>query len=124
VDAPRAAANRLDTLAAHARSGGEDLFARTIDILALGVRAWTAQAARDTANAVTLMRRAVELEEATPKNPVTPAPTIPAPELLGDLLMEQGKPSEAAAAYRRSLELYPKRRNSSRGLTRATTPRR
>jgi tetratricopeptide (TPR) repeat protein len=124
VDDARAAANRLDTLAAHARSGGEDLFARTIDILALGVRAWTAQAARDTANAVTLMRRAVELEEATPKNPVTPAPTIPAPELLGDLLMEQGNPSEAAAAYRRSLELYPKRRNSSRGLTRATTPRR
>ena len=122
ADDARAAADRLDTLAAHARSGGEDLFARTIDILTLGVRAWTAQAEHDSANAVTLMRRAVELEESTPKNPVTPAPTIPAPELLGDLLMEQGRPREAAAAYKRSLELYPKRRNSQRGLSRATAP--
>lgn len=119
VDDARSAANRLDTLAAHARSGGEDLFARTIDILTLGVRAWAAQAAHDAPNAVALMRRAVELEEATPKNPVTPAPTIPAQELLGDLLMEQKKPSEALAAYKRSLELYPNRLNSVRGAARA-----
>jgi len=65
------------------------------------------------------MRRAVELEEATPKHAVTPAPTIPASELLGDLLMEQGKPSEALAAYNRALELYPKRLNSVRGALRA-----
>ena len=115
----RAASNRLDTLAAHARSSGEDLFARTIDILTLGVRAWTAQAERDPTNALALMRRAVELEEATPKHAVTPAPTIPASELLGDLLMEQGKPSEALAAYNRALELYPKRLNSVRGALRA-----
>jgi len=118
----RAASDRLDTLAAHARSSGEDLFARTIDILALEVRAWTAQATKDSANAVALMRRAAELEERTPKHAVTPAPTIPAPELLGDLLMEQGKPTEAAAAYKRSLELYPKRRNSVRGLARVPNP--
>jgi len=115
----RTAANRLDTLAAHARSSGEDLFARTIDILTLGVRAWTAQAEHDPSNALALMRRAVELEEATPKNPVTPAPTIPASELLGDLLMEQGKPTEALTAYSRALELYPKRLNSVRGAIRA-----
>jgi len=115
----RTAANRLDTLAAHARSSGEDLFGRTIDILTLGVRAWTAQAEHDPSNALALMRRAVELEEATPKNPVTPAPTIPASELLGDLLMEQGKPTEALTAYSRSLELYPKRLNSVRGAIRA-----
>ena len=54
-----------------------------------------------------------------PKNPVTPAPTIPASELLGDLLMEQGKPTEALTAYSRALELYPKRLNSVRGAIRA-----
>ena len=118
----RAASERLDTLAVRARSTGEDLFARTIDILALEVRAWTAQATNDPVNAVALMRRAVELEESTPKHPVTPGPTIPAGELLGDLLVEQGNPTEATAAYRHALELYPKRRNSVRGLARATNP--
>jgi tetratricopeptide (TPR) repeat protein len=119
VDDARAAANRLDTLATHARSGGEDLFARTIDILALAVRAWIAQAEHDPANAVALMRRAADLEAATPKHAVTPAPTMPAQELLGDLLMEQGKASDALAAYGRALELYPNRLNSRGGVARA-----
>jgi tetratricopeptide (TPR) repeat protein len=119
VDDARTAAHRLDTLATHARSGGEDLFARTIDILALDVRAWLAQAEHDPANAVALMGRAVELEAATPKHAVTPAPTIPAQELLGDLLMEQGKATDALAAYNRALELYPNRLNSARGAVRA-----
>jgi cytochrome c-type biogenesis protein CcmH/NrfG len=65
---------------------------------------------------VALMREAAELETSTPKHPVTPAPTIPAHEQLGDLLMEQRKPAEALAAYRRSLELYPNRFNSLRGV--------
>ena len=56
---------------------------------------------------------------ATPKHPVTPGPTLPAQELLGDLLMEQKKPAEALAAYKRSLELYPNRLNSLRGAERA-----
>jgi tetratricopeptide (TPR) repeat protein len=115
----RTAMNRLDTLATHARSGGEDLFARTIDILALDVRAWLAQAEHDPQNAVALMRHAAELEAATPKHAVTPAPTIPAQELLGDLLMEQGKATDALAAYSRALELYPNRLNGRAGVARA-----
>ena len=54
------------------------------------------------------MREAAELEASTPKHAVTPAPTLPADELLGDLLMEQKQPAEALAAYQRSLELYPR----------------
>jgi hypothetical protein len=34
--------------------------------------------------------------------------------------MEQRKPADALAAYRRSLELYPNRFNSLRGAERAT----
>ena len=50
---------------------------------------------------------------------MTPAPTIPASELLGDLLMEQKHAGEALAAYRRSLELYPRRFNTLLGAARA-----
>lgn len=65
------------------------------------------------------MRKAVELEVSTPKAPVTPGPTLPALELMGDLLMEQNQPAEALVSYRRSLGLYPKRFNSLLGAARA-----
>jgi cytochrome c-type biogenesis protein CcmH/NrfG len=65
------------------------------------------------------MRQAAALELATPKHAVTPAPTLPAEELLGDLLMEQHRAVEALAAYQRSLALYPQRFNSLLGAARA-----
>jgi len=58
-------------------------------------------------------------EAATPKPAVTPAPTLPANELLGDLLMERGQPGAALAAYRKSLDAYPRRFNSLLGAARA-----
>ena len=115
----RAAAMRLDTLAAAAAAAGEDLFARNIRVLRLEVGAWLSHAERDTAESVARMREAAELELATPKHAVTPGPTLPAQELLGDLLMEQGRPAEALAAYERSLELWPRRFNSLLGAARA-----
>ena len=65
------------------------------------------------------MREAVELESSTPKAPVTPGPTLPALELMGDLLMEQNQLSEALVSYRRSLKLYPNRFNSLLGAARS-----
>ena len=65
------------------------------------------------------MQEAADLETSTPKHPVTPAPTLPAHELLGDLWMAQQHPDKALTAYRRSLELYPNRANSLRGISRA-----
>jgi tetratricopeptide (TPR) repeat protein len=115
----RAAASRLDVLEVAASSAGEDLFARNIRILRLAVSAWRAHAAQDTASSVALMREAAELERATPKHAVTPGPTLPAYELLGDLFMEQGRPVDALAAYKRSLSLYPRRFNSLLGAARA-----
>lgn len=65
------------------------------------------------------MRQAAQLEESTPKHAVTPGPTLPAHELLGDLLLEQNQPAEALAAYQRSLELYPRRFNGLLGAARS-----
>ena len=104
--------------AASAGSGGA-LFTRRIRILRLELDAWLAHVAHREDTSVVLMREAVELEASTPKHAVTPGPTLPAPELLGDLLMEQKRPAEALAAYRRSLEYYPARFNSLLGAARA-----
>lgn len=115
----RAAAARLVELEAAARKTGEDLFARNIRMLRLELNAWLAHVERHEDSAVALMREAAELEASTPKHAVTPGPTLPAHELLGDLLMEQGQRAEALAAYRRSLELYPRRFNGLLGAARA-----
>jgi tetratricopeptide (TPR) repeat protein len=114
-----AAARRLDTLEARAAGAGEDLFARNIRMLALELSAWRAHAAGRRDSAVALLRAAAALEASTPKHAVTPAPTLPATELLGDLLTVQERPREALAAYRQSLEHYPRRFNSLLGAARA-----
>lgn len=119
VSEARAAAGRLDTLEATMRKAGEELFARNIRVLGLELNAWIAEVEGRRDSSVALMRAAVDLENSTPKHPVTPAPTLPAHELLGDLLMEQKRPAEALAAYQSSLGRYPKRFNSLLGAARA-----
>jgi tetratricopeptide (TPR) repeat protein len=115
----RAAGDRLEELEGATRKAGEDLFARNIQILRLELNAWLAHVERHEEASVALMREAAELEASTPKHAVTPGPTLPAHELLGDLLMEQMQPAEALAAYKRSMELYPKRFNGLLGAARA-----
>jgi tetratricopeptide (TPR) repeat protein len=110
---------RLVELEKKMEKAGEELFARSIRVLALELAGWIAYAAGDAKTAVTLSQEAAELEAATPKHAVTPGPTLPAAELLGDLLMEEKRAPEALAAYRRSLAAYPRRFNSLLGAARA-----
>ena len=119
LDHARAESLRLAELDANATKAGEELFARNIRVLRLELDAWTAQAEKRPGAGVSLMQQAADLETSTPKPPVTPAPTLPAYELLGDLWMAQEQPDKALAAYRHSLELYPNRSNSLRGVAQA-----
>ncbi len=117
-DATRAR-DRLVRLDSVAGQSGEILFQRNVRLLRLELDAWMAQANGERTRAVSLMREAVALERATPKHAVTPAPTLPGEELLGDLLLEQRDARGALGAYARSLSLYPKRFNSLIGAARA-----
>jgi len=119
LEEARAAVERLGELEAKTRTTGEELFARNIRVLRLELDAWLAHVEGREAASVASMREAAELETATPKHAVTPGPTLPAWELLGDLLLEQGRPAEAAVAYGRSLELYPRRFHGLLGAARA-----
>ena len=119
VDGAHRARDRLQTLHDAANESGEKLFAQYIQIMQLAVSAWVAHVEGKDAHAIELMQKAAEQEIVTPKHPVTPAPTLPTHELLGDLLLELEKPDKALAAFERSLELYPKRFNSLLGAARA-----
>jgi tetratricopeptide (TPR) repeat protein len=55
------------------------------------------------------MRKAVQLEAATDKHPVTPGPLIPARELLAEMLLELGRPAEALAEFERVKQAEPNR---------------
>lgn len=119
VATARAAVDRLDQLRAATEQAGEILFARNVRVLHLELSAWLAHVDRQEARSVALMQEAVAIEASTPKHAVTPGPTLPASELLGELLMEQKLPKAALEAYRRSLEHYPRRFNGLLGAARA-----
>jgi tetratricopeptide (TPR) repeat protein len=117
----RAAVQRLEELEGATRKAGEELFARNVQLLRLELGAWIAHVDGQKESSLALMREAAELEVSTPKPPVTPGPTLPAHELLGDLLLERKQPAEALTAYKRSLELYPRRFNGLLGAARAAS---
>ena len=110
-----ASIERLTALEASTRTAGEEIFANNIQMLRLELSAWVAHAHGKEREAVDVMRQAAALEASTPKHAVTPGPTLPAEELLGDMLMEQGRAADALAAYQRALNFYPGRLNSLRG---------
>jgi tetratricopeptide (TPR) repeat protein len=116
---PKRAIARLAELEQRASASGEAAFARQIQVLRLELEAFSAHVAKDDDPAIALLKQAVELEGSTPKPPVTPAATLPASELLGDLLLEMGRATEALAAYRQSLDRFPRRFNGMLGVTRA-----
>jgi tetratricopeptide (TPR) repeat protein len=120
----RAALQVLADLQSKATNAGEELFARNIQILVLELNAWIAHDEGDVAASQSFMREAAALELATPKHAVTPAPTLPAHELWGDLYLAQQQPEEALRAYRQSLELYPNRLNSVAGAAQAAVANR
>jgi len=69
--------------------------------------------------ALALARAASDAETKLPAPLGLPIPIKPAPELLGELLLEAGRPADATAAFGQALARNANRRLSVEGLTRA-----
>ncbi len=65
------------------------------------------------------MRAAADLEDSTEKHPVTPAPVVPARELLGELLLDLNQPAQALVEFEASAAREPNRFNGLFGAARA-----
>jgi len=115
----REALERLDALKANAARAGDTYWANQIEVQRLSLAAWMANAAGHAEHAVRDMRAAADLAGTMEKDPVTPGDLQPPYELLGDLLLDLGRPDEALRAYETSLETWPARRNSLSGAKRA-----
>src|SRR6266702_1878866 len=118
----RSAISALDAIerTERAAGGAHVYWAGQVRIQRLAASGWLARTLGDTAEAVRLATTAADLEDVTQKHPVTPGSLLPARELLGDLLLELGRPVEAARAYAASLAQQPNRARSLFGLARAS----
>ncbi len=101
------------------RQKSEMYWAGQVDIQRKGAEAWTLQAEGKTAEAIALMTQAADDEDRTDKNAVTPGPIVPARELLGELLLDAGRPKDALAAFERAMTREPGRFRSLAGAMRA-----
>ena len=94
-------------------------WATQVEIQRRAAAAWLAKAEDKNSEALRLMRSAAELEDSTDKHPVTPGAVLPARELLGDMLLELGRPDEALREYETSLQTSPNRFGGLYGAGRA-----
>ena len=117
----RPAADSLAAIERRLLERSEGYWAEQVRIQRLGAQAWLDLADGRRADALARMTEAATLEDATEKNAVTPGPLAPARELLGDMLMELRRPSDALAAYRLTLAKEPGRYRALDGARRAAS---
>jgi len=117
------ARDKLSAMRKSVESGGDAYAAKPFAIMENEV-ASAAQLARGQKDeAVRLAKQAADIEStlAAPSGP--PEPIKPALEFYGEVLLDAGRPAEAAAAFQQGLLRTPKRTPSVQGLARATVKR-
>jgi hypothetical protein len=115
VTAARTELQALEHLTEELRTSGNQYWAVQVHIQAEEARAWIAFAEHKPEDAVALMKKAADEEDAVEKLPVTPGPVVPAREQLADLLAQSGHPDAALAEYEKALLNAPGRRGALLG---------
>jgi len=110
---------RLRELHAALVAGKNAYWADQAEIQGLAVAGWIARAEGRNDEAVDLLRRAADREDATEKHPVTPGAIQPAREMLGELLLELGQAARALAEFEASQRTDPNRLHGLAGAARA-----
>jgi hypothetical protein len=108
--------DQLGQLQDRLHASGMEYWSSQTGILKSEVMAWSAQANGQAAEAERLLRESANEEDAVEKLPVTPGPIVPAREQLGELLLEQHRPLDAAAEFKTTLARTPGRRGAIQGL--------
>jgi tetratricopeptide (TPR) repeat protein len=98
---------------------GDTYWAVHVDAQRTTIAAWIAYGEERYDQALALMRQAADTEDSVDKHPVTPGAVLPARELLGEMLLEQGDAAGALRAYEKSLATSPGRANALLGAGRA-----
>ena len=111
---------RLSAIRQSVESAGDAYAAKPLAIMRDEVASALHLALHQNSEAVRLAQQAADIEAASAPPSGPPEPIKPALEFYGELLLTEGKPSEAAAAFERQLLRTPNRTPSVEGLARAT----
>jgi tetratricopeptide (TPR) repeat protein len=90
-----------------------------VDIQRQNALAWIAFAEGRKDEAISLMRKAADAEDATDKAAISPGPIAPARELLGEMLLEAGNAKDALVAFEATMLKEPGRFRGAYGAARA-----
>ena len=94
-------------------------WADQVEVQRRAAAALVARAQGKNQEALNGLRSAVDLEGSMDKHPVTPAPIVPARELLGELLLELNQPKDALVEFEGTLMAEPNRFRSLFGAAQA-----
>lgn len=100
---------KLQSLRDAAAQAKQDYWAQQIEIQRSAAAAWLAHTEGKNEEALKLMRAAADLEDSTQEHQTARDAIIPARQLLGDLLIELGKPGEALKEFDTSINKEPNR---------------
>ena len=114
-----AAAAHLQTLGDKLAAAHEGYWTEQLAIQRQELLAWIAFAEGRRDEAIETLRAAAVREDATEKNAITPGPLAPGRELLGEMLLELGRPADALAEFETALVHEPNRFRSLDGAARA-----
>jgi tetratricopeptide (TPR) repeat protein len=115
MTAAQAELELLQRLAEELRVSGNQYWAGQVQIQAEEASSWIAFATHKNEDALALLKKAADEEDAVEKLPVTPGPVVPAREQLGDMLAQLGRHAAALAEYETALKDSPGRRGSLQG---------
>jgi tetratricopeptide (TPR) repeat protein len=104
---------RITMLRDALKAAKNEYWANEVEVMRLASAGWIALAQDKRDDGLALMRQAADIEDKSEKNIVTPGRLLPARELLGDMLMELGRPADALKEYEISHVREP---NRYRGL--------
>ena len=113
------ARSELRALREKTEAGPTAYRAKSMAIMEREVAAHIALAKKQDDEALRVMKEAAELELSLDRPSGPPEPIKPATELFGEILLDLGRPKEAAAQFEQSLLRIPKRTPSLFGLARA-----
>jgi tetratricopeptide (TPR) repeat protein len=110
---------RLQDIAAALTAAKDDYWLAEVQVQVLAAEGWIANAKGDHDQALALMRAAADKEDLSEKSSVSPGRLLPARELLGDLLLQDGRSADALVEYEASLKRDPRRFRSYSGAGQA-----
>jgi Tfp pilus assembly protein PilF len=113
------AVERLTALRDKEIEAKDEYWTTQVDIQRQAAEAWVLWAQGKKDAALKAMTAAAALEDTTEKAAVTPGPIAPARELLGEMLLDAGRPADALKEFEKNLKKEPNRFRSVYGAARA-----